>query len=70
MQIVELSTENLSQNEGHTLACVRKQNIEVHDCRNGFLKNIGGQSHVQCEKHLLPLIESNDRSKRCNCGKL
>ena len=42
MQIVELSTENLSQNEACTLACVRKQNIEVHDVRNEFLKNIGG----------------------------
>ena len=60
MQIVELSTENLSQNEACTLACVRKQNIEAHDVRNEFLKNIGGQSHVQCEKHLLPLIKSKD----------
>jgi len=24
---------------------------------------------MQCEKHLLPLIKSCDRSKRCNCGR-
>ena len=43
IQIVELLTETLPQNEIYTLVYIQKQSIAVHDFLNKFLKNIGDQ---------------------------
>ena len=45
------------------------ENVEIDKMRNEFLKNLGGQSHVQCQEHRLPLISSTERSNKCQCGK-
>ena len=37
--------------------------------RMEFIKNIGGQNHVHCQKHKLPLIRSNERERKCQCGR-
>ena len=34
--------------------------------RNQFLKSIGGQIHVQCAIHKLPLIKSTNRDSKCS----
>ena len=37
--------------------------------RHQFLKNIGGQVHVKCSQHCMPLINSMYRHNKCACGK-
>ena len=46
----------IQKNNCHTLATYKKSN-----------RTVGGQSHVKCEHHDVPLIASIDRSKECSC---
>ena len=46
----------VSQSCGYILGYARVQKSDVEGMRIKFLKNIGGQFHVQCERHKLPLI--------------
>ena len=50
---------------------VRKSNPDFANIKNDFLKSIGGQSHVQCQKHTFPLVRSShaDKSKCSICKK-
>ena len=41
---------------------IQKINIE-------FMKNIGGQTHVVCGVHNMPLVTMFDKIKKCNCGR-
>ena len=59
----------VSESCGYILGYAREQKSDVEGMRNKFLKNIGGQFHVQCERHKLPLICSTERSNKCQCGK-
>ena len=34
-----------------------------------FMRYIGGQDHILCHKHHLPLITSAEKEKKCNCGR-
>ena len=53
----------------YTVVYIRMFDVEISKIRNEFLKNLGGQSHVQCHEHRLPLISSTERSNKCHCGK-
>ena len=39
----------------------------VEAVRDEYMQYIGGQSHVKCEHHDVPLIASVDRNKECSC---
>ena len=44
------------------------EDIDIKSIRNEYLRLIGGQSHVQCQEHLSPLIVSFEKEKQCqNC---
>ena len=62
--------DSLPYNNSYTFAYVCVENPNFSNMRNKFLQNLGGQSHVQCAKHKLPLIASTTRIKKCQqCGK-
>ena len=42
---------------------------KVTEMRKKFMVNLGGQSHVLCKDHELPMIESTDRDRKCFCGR-
>ena len=48
---------------------VKKKIIDVHSLNFEYMKYIGGQHHIHCEVHKIPLIYSHNRSKKCNCGR-
>ena len=48
---------------------VKLKELNVNSLNYEFLQYIGGQSHVFCDKHNLPLIVSAVRKKKCNCGR-
>ena len=60
----------LPYNDEYTLVYVRVKQKDFEKIRNQFLTNIGGQVHVQCAIHHLPLIVSMDRANKCvSCGR-
>ena len=64
LQIDELPN-NLDYHDWYTLAYVQVVETDVNSLRDNFLKNIGGQTHVQCRQHNLPLIPSLEREGKC-----
>ena len=42
------------------------EKLDMESLKNQFLKSIGGQSHVLCSVHKLPLIPSFERSSKCS----
>ena len=46
-------------NKKYTLAYVRIDNIDEQSYKNKFLQLLGGQLHIQCDIHKLPLITSH-----------
>ena len=61
--------QSLPENRPYTLIYVRLEAIDISSHRNEFLKSLGGQFHVQCNEHRLPLIASFERSHKCQCGR-
>ena len=61
--------EILPYNDNYTCVYVRTENDDIDTLRDKFLESLGGQSHVQCSKHILPLVASSTRSNKCQCGK-
>ena len=57
----------MKDNVAYTLAYVRAKITNVEAVRDEYMQYIGGQSHVKCEHHDMPLIASVDRSKECSC---
>ena len=51
---------------GYTYVHVRVEDVNLDNMRMEFLKNIGGQNHVHCQKHKLPLIRSNEKNENVN----
>jgi hypothetical protein len=56
---------SLPYNDTYTLVYVRIDDIDISSMRNEFLKSLGGQNHVQCLEHQLPLIASMNRENKC-----
>lgn len=56
---------NLPESENYTLVYVKINEIDIDSIRNQFLKSLGGQTHVQCSEHKLPLIASTERKNKC-----
>ena len=48
---------------------VKKKIIDIQSLNFEYLKYIGGQHHIHCKSHNMPLIYSRDRSRKCNCGR-
>ena len=57
----------MKDNVAYTLAYVRVKITNVEAVRDEYMQYIGGQSHVKCEHHDVPLIALVDRSKECSC---
>ena len=53
----------------YILVYARCNEFNFGSYRNELLRLIGGQSHVQCQDHRLPIIMSYERNRRCQCGK-
>ena len=47
---------NIEWSNVHSLVYVKKYSISFERSRKDFMRYIGGQSHVVCHKHKLPLI--------------
>lgn len=52
----------------YTFGYVRDDSLDMGDMRNEFMKHLGGQSHVECNHHHLPLITPAIKTKKCACG--
>lgn len=61
--------DELPYNNTYTFAYVRDDNPDMESFRKKFLKHLGGQSHVQCAKHNLPVIASITHTNKCECGR-
>ena len=48
---------------------VKKKIIDFQSLNFEYLKYIGGQNHIYCKDHNIPLINSCNRIKKCNCGR-
>ena len=61
--------EALNMDELQCLLYVVVHKPDVIKMRNDFMTYMGGQSHIQCSYHKLPLVISNNKNKLCRCGK-
>ena len=61
--------DTLPYNDKYLFCYVRVNNPDMLRFRDQFLENLGGQSHVQCSRHKLPLIASTTQSNKCQCGR-
>jgi predicted GIY-YIG superfamily endonuclease len=66
---IDTLPDQLPFNDNYTLVFIRINQFNIEKLRNQFMQNIGGQVHVQCANHRLPLITSMDRNKKCACGR-
>ena len=48
---------------------VKKKIIDIQSLNFEYLKYIGGQNHIHCKTHSMPLIYSHNRNRKCNCGR-
>lgn len=53
----------------YVLAYVRVQTPDTTSMKSEFLTYLGGQKHIHCSLHRIPLIASTERKLKCNCGK-
>ena len=67
IQIDEYPSIN-KENRLYTLAYIKLDELDEQSFKMKFLKLLGGQVHVQCIHHKLPLIVSRGKNK-CSCEK-
>jgi len=56
---------NLQCNQEYIFVYVKVDTVDMTSYRNQFLKLLGGQTHVQCSKHSIPLISSSGKKSNC-----
>ena len=61
--------DSLVENNMYYLVYVRVQETDIASLGSEFLKYLGGQKHVRCAEHRLPLITSTERTGKCNCNR-
>ena len=49
---------------------VWKDEQDLNSLSTEFLTYIGGQAHIQCARHKMPLITSTERKLKCSCGRI
>ena len=59
----------LETNHKYTLAYIRSDAIDESSVKLEFLELLGGQSHVRCHRHKMPLIVSPNKEKCSRCSK-
>jgi hypothetical protein len=59
----------LKPNAEHTAVYIRCQNNTLTDISKELLRYIGGQTHIVCGKHKIPMIPVPDRKLKCRCGR-
>jgi hypothetical protein len=64
-QMLQLLRIQHAQN--YTLVYVRIESTDILAIGLEFLTYIGGQNHILCHEHQLPLIASTGQKKKCNC---
>ena len=62
---VQMDNALSSINECNFAVYVKINNPDMVSHRNNFLKYMGGQSHIFCTLHKLPLITSNTKENKC-----
>ena len=60
---------NFHATNKYSFVYVKIPKLDMTSLGTEFLSYIGGQSHVICSQHKLPLIASSERSLLCSCGK-
>ena len=63
------SCPSLHRNHKCTLAYIRVDSIDESSVKLEFLELLGGQSHVRCHRHKMPLIVSPNKEKCSRCSK-
>ena len=59
----------LKANAEHTAVYIRFQSDALSGVSKELLRYIGGQTHIICGKHKLPMIPVPDRKANCRCGR-
>ena len=68
---VQIDTEpHIDENTSITVVYVRCQTTNLEDISKKLLHYIGGQTHIICHNHKLPLIPVPDRKAKCSCDNL
>ena len=60
---------SFNPNDQFTAVYCKLSTIDHNELNLEYLKYLGGQSHVFCHRHQVPLVHSIDRSLTCQCGK-
>ena len=61
--MIQVDSLTLDENKKHALAHVLFNEFDEESHRNKCLKLLGGQTHIRCEEHKLPLISLRDKNK-------
>ena len=65
IQVINDVISNINMNHVEVLVFVKHKRESKEKMRDEFLRYIGGQSHVYCERHNIPLITSYNKDYRC-----
>ena len=68
---IQLENEiELNSDSFITVVYIRSQNNDnLQKMSSKLLHYIGGQTHITCQKHKMPLIPIADRKLKCSCGR-
>ena len=59
--------DNLQDNVAYVLGYLRMKKTDVTSIKEEYMQYLGGQRHVNCEEHNLPLIVSVKKKEKCSC---
>lgn len=62
------NSPSLKENQSATVVYVKMDDTDEQSLKNKYLHLLGGQTHVQCSEHKLPLVISRGNNK-CGCRK-
>ena len=67
---IQIDSDPIPNDQGDVIRIyVRHGGISMADISKQLLHYIGGQTHIICKNHRLPLIPVPDRIAKCKCGK-
>ena len=68
-QYQEINNININDRDSIVVLFVKIAKLDFNSLNYEYLKYIGGQDHIFCQTHKIPLIFSSNRIKKCNCGR-
>ena len=67
LQATDIQVSSLDKSKIDVLVFIRIKHTSNKEHKEDFLKYIGGQSHIHCNDHNVPLITSYDKDMKCCC---